>query len=75
MPLAFHWEIRTYGTDQPNLHHFWWKEQAQYAIFEMGLKMTDKAVAMIGGNFPLDENIIAGRFPRNAYQAGKIAAC
>ena len=37
--------------------------------------MTDKAVAMIGGNFPLDDNIVAGRFPHNACQAGKIAAC
>lgn len=61
--------------DQPNLHHFWYYEQAQCAILEKGLKMTDKAVAMIGGNFPLDDNILAGRFPRNACQAGKIAAC
>ena len=62
--------------DQPNLHHFWSYEQAQYAIYiEKGSKMTDKAVAMIGGNFPLDDNIVAGRFPRNACQAGKIAAC
>ncbi len=37
--------------------------------------MTDKAVAMIGGNFPLDDNIVAGIFSRNACQAGKIAAC
>ena len=37
--------------------------------------MTDKAVAMIGGNFSLDDNIVAGRFPRNACKAGKIAAC
>ena len=42
---------------------------------EKGSKMTDKAVAMIAGNFPLDDNIIAGRFPYNACQAGKTAAC
>ena len=44
-------------------------------FIEKSSMMTDKAVAMIGGNFPLDDNIVAGRFPHNACQAGKIAAC
>ena len=46
-----------------------------YTYIEKGSMMTDKAVAMIGGNFPLDDNIVAGRFPHNACQAAKIAAC
>ena len=37
--------------------------------------MTENPAAMIGGNFPLDDNIVAGRFPRKACQAGKIEAC
>lgn len=62
--------------NQSNLHHLWSYEQARYAIcIEKGSKMTDKAIAMIGGNFPLDDNIVAGRSPRNACKAGKIAEC